>query len=226
MVLLKRLCRNINTAFWYLEWRESVRPRSWITYWKCEQKLKRLHFQAKCPFFFNISPNQPLDWSLSTPVWPTKTKKIHSQTTLFESSLLRICPAATFISLSCLSLPSVATVDFMIVLLQTGDTYVTHRRRAASLSYGMIPNSIYRGGKYGVLGTRDIAFNGLFVSCERKKEKKKMLCLSPLHVWELNLNCEMKTHFNKNIVLCWLTFPQRVRSITSVWSKQECIYSW
>lgn len=40
-----------------LERCEPVRPRSWITYRKCEPKLKRLHFQAKCPIF-TISLNQ------------------------------------------------------------------------------------------------------------------------------------------------------------------------
>lgn len=69
-------------------------------------------------FFYHLSkPTHALDWSLSIPVWPTKTKKTHLQTTPLKSSSLRIWTAAPFSSPSCLSLPSAATVEFVIVVL-------------------------------------------------------------------------------------------------------------
>lgn len=159
-----------------LERRDPVRPRSWITYRKREQKRKRIRFQPNVHFFTtSLNGRMLLIWSL-------KTKKIHLQRTLFKSSFLRICPAATFISPSCLSLPSAAKLWTLWLLCYRLETLMLH---IAWVMIGL-QRAHTEGKKYRAqaLGTWDITFNGLFVSCERKKEKKKKCCAYHLCMFE------------------------------------------
>lgn len=154
-----------------LERREPVRPRSWITYRKCEQKLKRLHFQAKCPFFTISLNRRMLLFGASAPnTFADDTIQVLLTQNLFSCYLH--LPVMPLVALGCnCGLVWLSCYRLETLMLHTGDG-----RQAWVMIWFQRAHT--QGKKYCVQAPEILlSMVCLFPVKERKKEKGKKIVL-------------------------------------------------